>query len=226
MQNLGNYLVWPSTIICSTQRIECKSVVNKLIASIRPNPFVRWIEPIKDRYTIEEMRNLFTELGMLTSEKQAVVLYDFYTASELVQSLLLKPLEDFQNFYFFLHTDSEHRLLPTIRSRSHIIKSLPPDIKKTSQQEDIQSFSGAQLFGSTKIESGAKTKAIKVVDSVIENLRLQMNSYPQKNSLLLSSALRIRSDILYTAVSPQFAVDQLLILIEEASTIKANDNTK
>lgn len=98
----------------------------KVAKNIHPDIFV--IEPEKDSIKIDQIRELQGKLQLFPLEAPAklAIIDGAEIMTESAANSLLKILEEPpQATHFILVTSSEHRLLPTIRSRCRTVRFLP-----------------------------------------------------------------------------------------------------
>lgn len=96
----------------------------------KPNPYIFFITPEGDSIKKEQIMQLEHEFSMASSNKRIFIIEHIDKASPASANSLLKFLEDAQeNCYGILLTENVNLVLPTIVSRSQVVKFLPLDRK-------------------------------------------------------------------------------------------------
>ena len=86
-------------------------------------PYIYDIYPVKNEIVISQIREIRKEISVASAYPRLFILHNFDQANIEAQNSLLKTLEEQtdKNHFVFL-AENEHRILPTVRSRSKIIK--------------------------------------------------------------------------------------------------------
>ncbi len=102
-----------------------KKSITKYINEIKTNDkkYVIELQPEKTEYTIAQIRELAHDSRFSHPEMRIYLLIDFHKSSIPAQNAFLKLLEEPpENTLFILTVRSEYSLLPTIVSRTNIVR--------------------------------------------------------------------------------------------------------
>lgn len=115
-------LVFAQALFCEKSPEACGVCVSCTKIKSRQHPDVFFVEAVKDRILIDQIRQLKQDLQFhpLEGSHKMVIIDDAETMTESAANSLLKILEEPPPQTFFILVSSlPHRLLPTIRSRCH-----------------------------------------------------------------------------------------------------------
>ncbi|OGK18442.1 hypothetical protein A3D80_00390 [Candidatus Roizmanbacteria bacterium RIFCSPHIGHO2_02_FULL_40_13b] len=167
---------------------------------------------------IEQMRELMTDISRLSSTKTMIVIYDFETASTQVQNILLKTLEESPSkFQFILVSMGEETVLPTVLSRVKVIKL---GKKKVELENFNFGASIADLFASMGDFQKKPEKAVLLCDKLLVFFKKKMETSSRKNEQIgqiveiINELLKVRMLLQRNNISPQLAIDHLMIFIK------------
>jgi hypothetical protein len=149
-------------------RTKSEELAKKLKAKIMNFPLVK----------IEDVRDLNNLLRLSFNEPTLIVSENIEEATEEALNAFLKNLEEPQpNIYFALTASSIRKVLPTIVSRCQIVKSANLQIRKSTNEEEINAF--LEMTGSQKLAFfgkmstappkgvGDRNKVIEFIESLI-----------------------------------------------------------
>lgn len=175
---------------------DIKKLSKKLNAKILPYPLAK----------IEDVRNLNNLIRLSFDSPTLIVSENIHETGTEALNALLKNLEEPQeNIYFALTAPSVRKVLPTIVSRSQIIKSTNKPINQLTNKPEIEEFLkmsiGEKLALAEKIKD--REKAIELVVNSVNFLHSQLH----KNGVQYSST-----------------VDKINKATETLTRLKANGN--
>lgn len=166
------------------------------------------VAPEKEELTVDQIHLFQKDIQYIYSKKLLVVLVGVDASSAEVQNSLLKSLEEESDrIQFLLLVKNKHLLLPTIISRcateEHAVFS--PHFQK--EEISLPPFSFQRNSESTK------EMAVERIDSYIQSSSMSSVS-------ILAHLLRMRKLIIDNNVNPILALDEILIFLSKASTMK------
>jgi DNA polymerase III delta prime subunit len=175
---------------------DIKKLSKKLNAKILPYPLAK----------IEDVRNLNNLIRLSFDSPTLIVSENIHETGTEALNAFLKNLEEPQeNIYFALTAPSVRKVLPTIVSRSQIIKSTNKPINQLTNKPEIEEFLkmsiGEKLALAEKIKD--REKAIELVVNSVNFLHSQLH----KNGVQYSST-----------------VDKINKATETLTRLKANGN--
>lgn len=165
---------------------------------------------------IRELTNLFSRVE--TQGQKLIVINDFHTAKAEAQNALLKTLEEkAPQAQFILIVSNQKSILPTILSRSRIIR-----LKKT--QKNVEEFNefdelAKALADLSDIEKNPQ-KAINYCDKLLFYFRKKLlvankeKNGKSKAPEILKEIIRVRNFVDKNNLNPQLAADHLVIFIK------------
>ncbi len=110
----------------------------------KPNPYIFFITPEGDSIKKEQIMQLEHEFSMTASHRRIFIIEHIDKASPASANSLLKFLEDAQeDCYGILLTENVNLVLPTIISRSQVVKFLPLDRKNIETELKELGFSAS-----------------------------------------------------------------------------------
>lgn len=167
------------------------------------------ILPSTKEYSIEDIKNLIKETKIYNPKTRIYYLENFHLSSIPAQNSFLKLLEEPPSkVQFVLTTDNKNNLLPTIVSRTKIVK-----LQKNDKHENMDKF----VFDETKISLMTfkitdKESAQKILFQLINFFREKLDS-DKKAALILKEILHLNSLLENNNLNPQLTIDQALIFI-------------
>lgn len=172
------------------------------------------IKPQGKEYSIAEIKNLFKETSIFHKKIRVYFLENFQLSSLEAQNAFLKLLEEPPtNTLFVLSVDNENKLIPTIRSRTRIVrldkKYLPILTPQVKTQLNRFLTSKDFKFSFTPVS----------LDEVILFFRERLKS-DKKAPLIIKEALKLKSFLENNNLNPQLTLDRMLIFIWKTYNIK------
>ncbi len=189
-----------------------KHHIDKYVQTLKDkNAVVITIIPEKTEYSIAQIRALTKETAVFHPELRIYLLSDFDRSSIEAQNAFLKLLEEPpEKTLFILTVKSAYNLLPTIISRSHVVKLDQPKIApdETAQKQLEQLVVGKQfaLFPAN-------------IDQMMFFFRTRLSTN-RKATEILKEILRVKTLLENNNLNQQLAVDHLLIFIRKHYSIK------
>ena len=182
--------------------------------------------PSTKEYSIEDIKGLIKETKIFHPKIRIYFLANFHLSSIPAQNSFLKLLEEPpSNVQFILSTNNKNSLLPTVVSRTKIVK-----LENNKKQNVV----GAQFIAPvlTGVINHTTTKiplsSFKITDrESAENILLQIimffrqRLYSDKNSpIIIKEVLRLRGLLENNNLNPQLTIDQVLIFIYKVYKMK------
>lgn len=167
------------------------------------------ISPSIKEYSIEDIKNLKKEAKVFNPKIRIYFLENFHLSSIPAQNSFLKLLEEPpSNVQFVLTTDNKNSLLPTIVSRTKIVK-----LQRDEKRANVNKF----IFDETKIpllqfKITDKESAKKILLQLIEFFQTKLDS-DKKAPTIIKEILRLNSLLETNNLNPQLTIDQVLIFI-------------
>lgn len=183
--------------------------------------------PRENGWTVDEIEEIVRLSQFEFSQKTVFLLYDFNTAKELQQNLLLKTLEEHQkNLLFFLVVASLTNILPTIRSRCETARTVAQMKPLTKIEEDLQTEVKRILEKAEKKElvllsqelkltpAKKKEQALAFLDSFLKVMsdKLTKDKQNVETTNVIRRALQARKYISTNYFDPELALDQIFLL--------------
>lgn len=181
--------------------------------------FIARMEPAGKEFSIKQIRELIKETVYAHNEPYLFVLYDFDTASIEAQNAFLKTLEEHQSTnMFIMEVRQPSRLLPTILSRSRIVKQ--GTIQEYTSAADIKKlFSAAHPpLNHPTLQASQYEHPTDAIDAIINAFRADLATDPKRSAPVLKEALVARTRILANNITAQYALDRLVIFIYKLYT--------
>lgn len=186
------------------------------------------IDPEDKILTIDDIRFLQRTLVVNIPQERLFVIYSFELASIIIQNALLKTLEEkSERNSVFISTTNPESALPTIRSRMQLIYvdndqedfSLPEESREYDalfeQLKDGYRFMGNPLLSATKEDS------IIFLDKLTLYLGKKMRGETSAQlAQSIKAIFKTKEQIIYANVTPQLALDNLLIFIHKTVSMK------
>ena len=182
-----------------------------------------------DRMIISETKGLGIDLvrkiisfsaskSLKDAKKTALILFSENLTIQ-AQNALLKTLEEAtHNVQIVLITNNLRNLLPTIRSRSRIIKTIPDHHNTVTEEESLDSITKQQVnerLEMTDTFSKDQEKLSEFIERSIVELRNKMITTPSKANLYnLTLALYTRK-LLKTNTNTNLILDNFFIKLQD-----------
>ncbi len=209
-------------LISEKKRVTDKYVKNNLLGK---NDLFFEMTPATKKYSIAEVKQVLSEIKIYNSQKRIFYFPSFDASSLEAQNALLKVLEEPpENVLFVLTSSSISRLLPTIVSRTKVIRLG----KAPEPAPDDKTFAALNLY----VEKGnlssldfnvfsCKTagEAIAHLDQIALFFRKSVGSNIHSPAII-KEILRLRALLENNNITPQMTVDHILIFISKTYNMK------
>lgn len=203
-------------ILHSQSRQETDLYVEKYMADHAVGRhFVTHLEPAGKEFSIKQIRDLIKDTVYARNEPHLFVLHDFDTASLEAQNAFLKTLEEHKpSDRFVMEVRQPSRLLPTILSRSQIVTVGRKRTGKVGSVVDMTTLFAATAppFNHPVFQVQNYENPVEPFDLLILEFRNHIADIPQSSSIL-KEALAARMRVLTNNITPQYALDRLLLFI-------------
>lgn len=186
------------------------------------------IDPEDKILTIEDIRFFQKTLSVNIPHERLFIIYSFELASIIIQNALLKSLEDkSERNSVFITTTNPESSLPTIRSRMQIVFIENDRADRLTLEEEKeygvlyeQIMRDYRFMGNSLLPT-AKDEVISFLDKLTQYLDNKMKDEPTiQLATSIKAILRTKDQIIYTNVTPQLALDNLLIFIHKTVSMK------
>lgn len=185
------------------------------------------ISPLKKDILISQIRELKKQILIATPFLRLFVIYEFDGASLEAQNALLKSLEeDIIKNQFILMAENEYLILPTIRSRSEIVrlksKNMPDakiDEPYSNLLRKIELSTNYAFLADKTLANVQKSDVINFFEMLIIYYRSKLESSPI-SAKIIKKALLLKSLLESNNLNPQLTCDNLLIFINKAFMMK------
>lgn len=200
-------------------------LIKNYVDGLKPNNLFFEISPLTKEFSIDDIKNLKKEAKIFNPKIRIYFLENFHLSSIPAQNSFLKLLEEPpSNVQFVLTTDNKNNLLPTIISRTKIVKLQEEESKNVVEQFIAQEIDGVINHTTTKIPLTSfkitdKELAKKILLQLIEFFQTKLDS-DKKSPIILKEILRLNSLLENNNLNPQLTVDQVLIFIWKTYNIK------
>jgi hypothetical protein len=203
--------MFPLLLVTTSKRVVDgyikKIVKEKAIKSTHIN----LIQPITSIISIDQVREIIN-LAQRVSELTLIAVYEFDTAKRETQNAFLKTLEEKNNnIQFILQISRESAILPTIISRSKIIKL-------TSTKKPEVEISLSALINELSMDNYndmTKEKAIVFCDAWLSNFQQGLRDLPAvKIRNVVTELINVRELIMKNNLNPQLAIDHLILHVK------------
>ena len=210
----------PLLIVSKDERL-----IKNYVDDLRSDSLFFEITPSLKEYSIEDIKNIIKETKIFNQEKRVYFLANFDLSSIPAQNSFLKLLEEPpSNVQFVLSTDNKNNLLPTIVSRTKVVK-LQNKAKKavidkliSDGIDDVLNQKKATipllLFKVTDNDS-----AKRILLQIIEVFQTKLTS-DTKAATVLKKVLWLNKFLESNNLNPQLTVDEALIFISKTYRIK------
>lgn len=183
--------------------------------------------PLKKEVLISQIREIRKEIMLASTSVRLFILYHFDKATMEAQNALLKSLEEtgIKN-QFILVATNEHLILPTILSRSKIVrpsKNSLNDAKIPDSNVDllknIENSTNYNFLSNKKLSGMTKEEVVKFFEELVMNYRSKLASDPLSAKIIIK-ALQLKALLENNNLNPQLTLDYLLIFINKAFKMK------
>ena len=210
----------PLLIISNNEKL-----ISDYINKIRKDSFYSVFTPSSKEYSIEDIRNLIKETKVFHPKKRIYFLADFHLSSIPAQNSFLKLLEEPPtNVQFNLSTDNKNNLLPTVVSRTKIVKL--KDSRTVSTDKIIQNYiselvenNNLRILNESDFSLLKREDVLILFNQIIAFFRKRLDS-DKKSAGVIKETLRLKSLFENNNLNPQLTIDQLLIFIWKQYNIK------
>ncbi len=199
---------------------ENKKLINQFVEKKRKNlqAIVIKIKPKKTKYSIDDIKELNRETHIFHKQVRIYLLEDFQFSSIAAQNAFLKLLEEPPtNTQFILTVPHPHLLLPTIISRTKVIKLEKK--KETKEEKDLLIEEIEKIINQKTIKIpffsfnfNEKESVSEILEKIIVFFRSRL-SFDKYSPLILKEAIQLKSFLDNNNLNPQLTIDHLLIFI-------------
>ncbi len=184
------------------------------------NSVIIEILPQTAEYSIDQIKQLSKETKIFHPEKRIYLLTGFNRSSIPAQNAFLKLLEEPpNNTLFVLTARSEYSLLPTVVSRTQIIHLDRNQIIINSRlQTDLEQLVRQKNLNLPLIAASQKD-ALEAVNQMVLFFRKRFLT-DKKAAVILKEIIKVKNLLENNNLSPQLAIDHLLIFIRKSYSIK------
>jgi DNA polymerase III delta prime subunit len=171
-------------------------------------PYFFELKPEGKEFSIDDIRNLIRQTNTYHKDQRVFFLENFHLSSLEAQNAFLKLLEEPPNkTLFVLSSISENKLIPTVISRTKIIKLDVPN-------KNILSSVDKEIL--TNLISGKTLKLHPVTELDLDKIILFFSSRissDKKALIILKEAIKIKNLQENNNINKQLSLDHILILI-------------
>jgi len=183
------------------------------------------ISASEQQYLITDIKLLLKEVKIFFREKRFFLLNSFENSSIEAQNAMLKILEESPlNTQFILTTANENLIIPTIRSRSKIIRLIKNkkeeiDPEYNSFFQDLVKKPSLNFFTNTKFVAKKNEEATSIINQLILFFKNRLFK-DNKSHTILKETLRMKGLLETNNLNPQLTIDRLLTFIYKTYSIK------
>lgn len=144
----------------------CRSC-KRFEAGTHANVYFPVPQPKRTTIGVDDLRNVIGELGRASLEmgRRVIVINQAEKMTPQAQNSLLKTLEEAtEGIYFFLVTNNERAILPTIRSRCRVVRIPPWSDDRVYNALTKQGIAPLRARELASLSEGSLGKAIKMQD--------------------------------------------------------------
>lgn len=184
--------------------------------------------PEGKEYSIAQIKEVIKQTKIYNPKKRIYYFPDFYLSSPEAQNAFLKSLEESpDNVQFILTVNHTSQLLPTITSRTKIIKiKTEKNIKLTpvfeKELEDLIFKKNLKILTSESFNKTSHEDGLKVVEQIIFFFQKRLDE-DKKAATILKETLKLKSLLENNNLNPQLTIDRILIFIAKTYTMKSGD---
>jgi len=176
--------------------------------------FIIYINPEKNEYSINQIRNIKKEIKYLNNKKRIYVFYEFERSSLESQNALLKILEEPPlNVYFILVCKNIYQIIPTIISRTKVVNLKNQFKEKENEKiyQIIQRIKKGKIFFVDVVD---REEAKEMIMSIIYYFKKELNNN-LKIYAILKEAIKSFFLLEKNYLNPQLTIDNLIIFINK-----------
>lgn len=185
------------------------------------------IYPQKNGILISQVREIKQEILIASTLPRLFVLYDFDHATTEAQNALLKSLEEAQlNIQFILVVKNEYFILPTVTSRSKIVRLNKDNLIKDKKYDRYREFLSTvekslnyRFLADATLTGVTKEDVAIFLEGLIAHYRAKLVSAPESVKIL-KKTLSLKLLLENNNLNPQLTLDILLIFIFKTFRMK------
>ncbi len=190
------------------------------------NPLLITLTPSSTSLTIDQIHSLHRQLAATSPRFRLVWIQQAHLATIPAQNALLKTLEEpVSNTLFLLTTTHLRQLLPTIRSRCHLLK-LPPSLPPKDQtkldfvKQVLPQNPGQRILAAKQIPS-QRPQALAWTEDLLNSLHQALQTTTSQTNSLIIMAKLIKPTItlkknLLANVNVTLAIEHFLLSLPTA----------
>ena len=215
-------------ILIAKSKKDRDEYINKFIETHKfSKSNVFYISPLKNEILISQIREIKKEIKYSSSLPRLFIFYYFDKATLEAQNALLKSLEETGlTNRFILAAENEYLILPTVRSRSNIVrlnKKRSLDHKSENWLVDllavIEQATDYRFLSNSRLTDLSKEDSEKFFQTLILSYRSKLSSHP--NSVkIIKQILYLKTLLENNNLNPRLTYDNLLLFIKKV--IKVN----
>lgn len=175
------------------------------------------LEEKKKEISVSQIRSLLPLFHHQHTQLRIIIIEDYDTVSEEAQNALLKLLEEkTQNTQFFLLVTNVFKVLPTIRSRSHI-HSVQQNDTGAVQVDGVDELANKILASDVTalshplVATLTSQKAIEICDTLLFSLRATLHKGGTATTGTMKEIMRIKQLIQENNLNPRLGIDALIL---------------
>lgn len=191
-----------------------------------PPSHVMEVHPESKIITIGQIRQIQSFSQRSSSLRSLIVLHQFHTAKKESQNAFLKTLEEASDhIQFILCVDDETQVLPTIASRSYVIRSRDHaeaswKTVQTSGLDTVDSFSG-WMSASAQLD---KDVIVTIFDELVLQCHAALLNNPDVHiAKAIQHLLQTRQLVRANNLQPEYALDSVGYVFAKSSMLPLQD---
>lgn len=191
---------------------------------IPPSSIYRF-HPIKSAIGIDQIREIQT-LSRYLTEPALIIVYDFHTSKIETQNAFLKTLEEHHEFvHFILCVRDDSDVLPTIRSRVHVIEQYELNHEQIDVLQTYHLLDIPDLETWMGISQGvSKDDVPRVLVGVIQQIRKKVKKNPiRQTGELLTHMLSIYASVTRNNINGECALDAAGRILAQHNALPLHD---
>ncbi len=194
-------------------------LINNYIDKLKQNALFFEVIPSTKEYSIEDIKGLIKETKVFHPKTRIYFLANFHLSSIPAQNSFLKLLEEPPtNVQFILSTNNKNSLLPTIVSRTKLVKLLNKEILNIETQFITTIIEDLNLIKFTVTD---RESAKNILFQIIMFFRSRLES-DKTSPVVIKKVLRLIGLLESNNLNPQLTIDQALIFIWKQYKMKEN----